>query len=397
MDRVEEITPHEYPAVFIAALDDPLSVWDSAFRTHISSRCRHLLFAMYVSAEHGAEIEDLKEIFTPLHQSLCRLFSLLSGPKDFEESVRTLEGSFITISNGRVSLINPSVRDYLAYYLADKELLRAMAQGVTTLRTARALYDHFKKMSDVNRDDKRDFLISFVPLAANAVHEDPWKRMRGKSQRLRWIGISCSGRVELLLGWWRITKRQEFLDAALGVASNKDIWFTAWADGRLMPRLIASLRGSPKVEREKTSALVEALEKRLVKMLNFELDLDDIHRIRTEIIPRKGHLTQHVVWSADYAMHRVITELPNNLEYVDSESTLDDYTNLVEELGPAVGATLTEIECAKRAISDRAERLRAEIPNEDELLVTGNDTEKNDTFTDNELHNLFAPLLAPEK
>lgn len=396
VERVEEIAPGDYPVAFIAALDDPLSVWDKAFRTHIPSRCRHLLFAMFLSAEHGAEIEDLEEIYNPLHQALCHRFSLSSGPKDFEESVRTLEGSFITISNGQVSLINPSVRDYLAHYLTDVALLRAMAEGMATLRAARTLYDQFKKMPEVNREDKATFLIAFVPLAANAVNEDPWKPIRGEPHRRRWIGMSHSSQVELLRGWWKTSKCQEFLDAALAVASSTTIWFSSWADGRLMPRLIASLRGAPKAEREKTTALVEALEDRLIKILDFELDLDDVHRIRTEVIPRKGHLAQRIGRSADSAAHRVITELPNNLEHVDSESTLDDYAKLVEELGPAVGATPAEIARAKRALSNRADRLRAETPEEDELSVHGDSTVEIDSFNDEDLRNLFAPLLASE-
>lgn len=395
-DHIEEIGPADYPAAFIAALDDPLSVWDKAFRTHIHSRSRHLLLAMYVSAEHGAEIEDLEEVYNPLHRALCRHFSLSFGPKDFEESLRTLEGSFVSISNGRVSLINPSVRDYLSKYLTDKALLRAMAGGMATLRAARSLYDHFKKVPEMTRDEEAAFLSSFVTLAANAVNEDPWKVIRGEPKRYRWIGMSRSGQVELLRGWWKISKRQEFLDAALAVASSKDIWFSSWADGRLIPKLIASLRGAPKAEREANSALVEALEGRLIQILNSDLDLDDVHRIRSEVVPRKGHLAQGIGWSADSAAHRVIAELPNNLEHVESESTLDDYTKLVDDLGPAVGATPAEMVRAKNAISERAERLRAETPSEDELKVSGDNSIEIDWFTDEDLRNLFAPLLAGE-
>jgi hypothetical protein len=206
--------------------------------------------------------------------------------------------------------------------------------------------------------------------------------------------MSYSAQVELLRGWWKATKRQEFLDAALNVASSTDIWFSSWADGRLMPRLIASLRGAPKAEREKTTALVEALEERLINILNFELDLDDVHRIRTEVIPRKGHLDQRIGWSVDSAAHRVIAQLPNHLEHVDSESTLDDYAKLVAELGPAVGATPAEMAQARLAISNRIDRLREETPEEDELSVRGDSSVEVDSFTDDDLRNLFAPLLS---
>lgn len=115
------------------------------------------------------------------------------------------------------------------------------------------------------------------------------------------------------------------------------------------------------------------------------------------MLPRKGHLAQRIGWSVDSAAHRVIAELPNNLEYVESESTLDDYTKLVDELGPAVGATSAEIVRAKHAISSRADRLRAETPGENELSVRGDSTIEIDWFTDEDLRDLFAPLLASEE
>lgn len=52
---------------------------------------------------------------------------------------------------------------------------------------------------------------------------------------------------------------------------------------------------------------------------------------------------------------------------------------------------------AEQAINSRADRLRTEAPAEDELKVRGDSTFDFDWFTDEDLRNLFAPLIASEE
>lgn len=51
-------------------------------------------------------------------------------------------------------------------------------------------------------------------------------------------------------------------------------------------------------------------------ILDSDLDLDDVHRIRSEVLPRKGHLAQGIGWSANSAARRVIAQLSANLDHV---------------------------------------------------------------------------------
>ena len=394
VERIENIAAEDYPRDFICALDDPLSIWDKAFRTHIAPRCRHLLLAIFVSAEHGAEIEDVEEVFTPLHRTLCAAFSLPFGPKDFEEALRTLEGSFVTIRSGRISLVNPSVRDYLARYLNDKVLLATMAKGMSTLRAARALYEHFKRVEGVTRTDNARFLVAYISLAARAKDEDIFRRIPSQPGTSRWYGLSYTDRIDLLRSWWKTSRRSEFLSFAEQIASSSSVWFSPWMDGRKLPKLIASLRGAPKVERESTAALAEALEERLSAMLDSDLALDDVQSLRESVAPRKGHLPAHSDYKVAAAAHRAIVDLPNNLNHIDSESELEDYAKLVDDLGLLSGATATEMQVAKAAIKTRISRIRDETPDDIEPIRFADFPRDRDRFDDEDLRNLFAPLIA---
>ena len=58
--HTREVSPEAYPAAFLNALDNPRQLWDTAFRTHIPAKCRHLLFALFFCSEYGVEIDELK-------------------------------------------------------------------------------------------------------------------------------------------------------------------------------------------------------------------------------------------------------------------------------------------------------------------------------------------------
>lgn len=396
-DRLDETPPEDYPCAFLQALDDPLSIWDKAFRTHIAPRCRHLLFAMFLSADHGAEIEDIGEVFAPLHRTLCMAFSLPFGPKDFEEALRTLEGSFVTIGGTGASFVNPSVRDYLARYLNDKSLLETMAHGMATLRAARALYAHYARVDGIGTSEKARFLSAYIPLAARAIDEDVTRPIPSHPSSRRWWGLSYTERIELLRSWWKLSKRDEFLAACEQIATGKPVWFGPWSDGRTLPKLIASLRAAPKAERARTTLLVEALEERLQNMLYSDLDLDDVQRLRESILPRKGHLPEDTDYQVMKAAHNAIVMLPDRIEHIDNESQLEDYAKLVNELGPMANATAAEIEQAQTALRARIDKIREQTPDDDAPVTFSSARGEFDLFDDDDLKSLFAPLLAEEE
>lgn len=233
-DRIGDTSAGNYPSDFLRALDDPQDIWDKAFRTHIPRRCQHLLIAMFISSEYGAEIEDLREVFEGIHPVLCKAYSLPSDPKDFEEALRTLEGSFVTIANGMVWYINPSVHDYIASYLNDKSLLSVIAEGTPTLFAARNLYDHFMKQDGLTNDEIAAFVLNFLPLCDRAKTIPVWKQRQMNPDALRQYEKSYSDRLELLITWWRLSGENEFLATAQEITEKRGA-FSAWHDGRKLP------------------------------------------------------------------------------------------------------------------------------------------------------------------
>ena len=161
--RVGTIAPEQYADAFLSALANPKMLWDTAFRTHIPEKCRHLLYALFFGSQYGEDIADLRLAYQSLHPRLCSKYGQSHDPKDFEESVRILEGGFISIRNGSVSFINPSFRDYLADYLDDLEQLKSFARSARQADWARQLWFHGKKIAGANA--LSDFARAFDSVA----------------------------------------------------------------------------------------------------------------------------------------------------------------------------------------------------------------------------------------
>jgi hypothetical protein len=55
--------------------------------------------------------------------------------------LKILEGGFVSISSGRVSFINPSIRDYLTNYLDDTALRALFAEAAQKADWAKAVWN----------------------------------------------------------------------------------------------------------------------------------------------------------------------------------------------------------------------------------------------------------------
>src|SRR5208337_4773288 len=160
-----QVPPENYVAAFLDLLANPRHIWDTAFRTHIPPMCRHLLFALFFSSEHGVEIDDLKMAFNALHPLLSAKYGTPYGAKDFDEALRILEGGFVAIAGESVRFINPSVRDYLTDYLDDASLLADFARASTKARWAWAVWRQVTSTKQITRQDQKGVVVGFVEVA----------------------------------------------------------------------------------------------------------------------------------------------------------------------------------------------------------------------------------------
>ncbi|WP_413062091.1 restriction endonuclease [Sphingomonas carotinifaciens] len=391
--HITDIPAENYPEEFVETLDHPDRIWEKPFRNHISRKCQHLLIALYFASEYGVLIEELRELFEAFNPRLCIKFNIPYDPKDFEDALKTLEGSFLIIVNGSVSFTNPSVRDFLSRYLNDKTLLIAIAGGASNANCAQRIVDQFRKIPELTSADTLSLLTALTEFASRLNSIPNWRPVPGEVGSYRLSDKQNGDRIAMLLGWWRSSDLSAFLDAATQIARAPVGGFSAWSDARTLPDILVGLLTASQAEQRQTSELVRLIEDSLRTILRTGLEPDDLDRLLKAIDENSTIL--HPLYGEEIAtaIPRMIDEIGGNLAHIDSESTLADYIDTVEKLAARVEYSPDAVATAKNAIERRINEVREQSTDDEELSVTGDHERQVDRFDDADLVNLFAPLL----
>lgn len=96
----------------------------------------------------GSEIGTLRTLFEAFYIRLCVDLGVARDPKDFDQSLKQLESSFLAIEDCDVDFINPSAREFLAGYLADGALLPVAAATCTSAMSAKQIWSFAKEKLD---------------------------------------------------------------------------------------------------------------------------------------------------------------------------------------------------------------------------------------------------------
>ncbi len=394
-DRLHDVEPEAYPAAFIAALKNPSQLWDTAYRKHIPEKCRHLLLAMYFCSEYGVELDVLRAAYEPLHRDLCAKYSLARDPKDFEESIRILEGGFITLRDSRVSYVNPSFRDYMSGYIQDIELLCDCASAAQSARWAEAVWKAAPR-KDFSAPQLKRFALSFIDVAGRFLEFPTWKKTQPSSYSVD--DISNVERLQLLLVWFDGSADTRFSDLAIQLANNPPAppgWsgFSAWRDGAELVELVSRLKdddyypGLPV-----TDTLITILEGEIIRLLSWSMSYDELENIFEAVETARPAVSDHIREAAMQAVRREIEEVELAIGQIDSESTLTDHAKALEKLAPRAGVAPEVLAKALSKVEDRKTEIEESTSVEEAPAIASAPTEP-DRFDNAALTNLFAPLM----
>ena len=318
--RIGQLEPAAYPTAFLDALTHPGRLWDTAFRTHIPKSCQHLLFALFFCSQYGVNIDDLRTAYDGVHAHLCSKYGEAYDPKDFEESLRILEGGFLTISGRSVSFVNPSLRDYLTEYLNDLVLLQDFAIAARQTEWSRALWQHGTRLK-LSADERKLFATSFLGIAARFLHLPVWKRVQesyGYSQSA--TGLSNTGRIELLSAWWDASHEKRFADLALALGQNPINGLDSWRDGSEAVELIGKLRdGDCFYGLALATELADALDDGVVGMIERGMPSDELDSISDAIEEWKDNLSDEAILAMEKAINNEIDQIDSIVADMDSD------------------------------------------------------------------------------
>lgn len=123
---IGEVAPEDYLKLFLRKLDNPVEIWEHAFRNQLSIGARHLLFVL-TTMPTECLIEDVETAFVSFHSSYCVQYKIPYSAMDFRNAMKELDGTFISIRKVEQCLLirfqNPSIRDFMQFLLLGGELL----------------------------------------------------------------------------------------------------------------------------------------------------------------------------------------------------------------------------------------------------------------------------------
>ena len=144
-------TPAEsYVDEFISRLDHPAMIWEHAYKYQISDVSKHLLLAL-LSMPSIVHLSDCKKAFDGLRKQYCLAYGESRIHNEFNAALKECEGNFIRVdlAAGRqtVQFHNPSIRDYLTYFLSSEiDLLRILIQSFENFDQPVALWNSFEPL-----------------------------------------------------------------------------------------------------------------------------------------------------------------------------------------------------------------------------------------------------------
>jgi energy-coupling factor transporter ATP-binding protein EcfA2 len=391
--QMRGVAPDQYPAKFLAALNNPYQIWDVAFRRHIPPLCRNLLYCIFFSAEYGVQLDDLRIAFNALHIFMSNKYATPHEPKDFEESLRILEGGFIDIRDKRVSFVNPSVRDYLISYLDDADMLSDFATTAQKADWARRVWQHVRAVKVIPPSQQANVARSFLTVAEHFVHLPIMKRSLIDPSSYTFHDLSNSDRLDLLLEWYAASKEERFIEIALSLADNPVGGFSSWNDGPRLIEIVQELRDGSYNEFDGTLDICARLEEAIVSILDGHVWPDDLEKMDDALEAAKSYLSSEVRAAGDRAILREVEEIDAMIADIDSESTLEDHISALRRFGPRVGVPAERLERAITSIEGRISEINENSEPAPSPQFSSAVAREGEKFDDSALRDLFAPLV----
>ncbi|WP_217543196.1 MULTISPECIES: restriction endonuclease [Vibrio] len=392
--NIGNIDPDNYPMVFIEALNNPSQIWDTAFRTHIDHRCQHLLIAMFFLSEYGVSLAKLRSSFDKLHTTMSRSYSLAHGPKDFEEALRILEGSFVNVINIKgpiISFINPSLKDYLSTYLLDKNLIIRLVPTAASIDWLSNLWD-FVRSNVFSIDEQRDVAQACANMLKLIETRPRWRSKPEAPQSLEYVDASKSKRLRLLMDWWQLTNDGRFADSIMVMARNPQLRFSAWGDGKALIELFsdikASVNGRPFVYE---AELLKILEKEILEVICW--GSSEILSNLIDVVDSASGLPDSIINAIHKAVLLEFQENDSRIMEDDSESALEERIEELKKLALRFDVSDSELNRAVSAIEERIMEVEEQGSPASTPSFSSPKSRDADKFDDLALRDLFMPLL----
>ncbi|MCF7512717.1 restriction endonuclease [Pseudoalteromonas sp. L23] len=270
-------SPQNYPQSILSALENPSLIWEKAFK-QLPVNCRHLLITLFFCDEYlGTEIEDLKGCYIPLHRLLSEHYSTQQKPGDFEEAIKVLESGFISISNTKVSFVNPSVQDFLKAHLKNDELIFLVLSSATRVRFVQKVWHHINFLSTQNLLNLKASTFKYESLFPLFL-SSPVSLVEQENEYTTYknYDLYLSDRISLLLNIFFDTSEIKIIDAITSLLLSDSLALDVSRDSRNLPEIHADILEMEDISSQQKIALLNLIENKICHLLSLNMDIEDL-------------------------------------------------------------------------------------------------------------------------
>lgn len=392
-DYPEDMEPAAYPKFVFKTLENPALIWAKAYRS-LSMRSQNLLVALYFGNQYGQSIMTLKENFSAIHTKICEHYSQPSKPEDFEESLKSLESGFVSISGSQVQFVNPSVRDFLKVHLTDGDFLGLLPPLCVRAEWAQNLWSHLKKTFETDPNRLNALAQEFHEFASKLAQIPNFKKIKIEQYNYwsrRLDDLSIAERGSLLFDLFEQSDDHRFLDSMMLVLTSDVLVVDASRDGRDLPELHWRISGFVDNGVDGKAALLKSVEVALVRAIEAGLPMDELVAVNDAIEEYLdgaidlGPIEDAINSAIDYEFN----EISEIISDFSSESELNEHLELLEFIAQHTGRS---VEAARRVVLEKISEI--EVPNNDghrpSLRRRSNNPDSE--LSDNDLVSLFSTL-----
>ncbi|MFJ2458095.1 hypothetical protein ACIOVC_06035 [Pseudomonas neuropathica] len=319
---------------------------------------------------------------------------LAHGPKDFEEALRILEGSFVNVVNidgPTVSFLNPSLKDYLSTYLLDTDLLIRLVPTAISIDWLSSLWD-FAHPSGLSEADQAKIARACAEMVEMIEERPHWRPRAGDARSLEYNDAANSKRLRMLMDWWEITDDRRFADCIIKIARNPQQGFSAWSDGEALIEF-CSLRdgrgyGRPFIYE---AEFLELIEKALTDTIRWSSS--DMLSTLVDAADAANGLPDSITCALQTAVLEEFEDNASRIREDDSESSLSDRIDALKKFAPRFGVPEAELNSAVSAIEDRIGEIEDRSSRASSPSIPSSSKRDGEKFDDRALRDLFTPLL----
>ena len=225
--------------------------------------------------------------------------------------------------------------------------------------------------------------IESTPIFAREDGEDRWL--------LSSYDLSLSGRVELLLDWSEASDSNNFVVKALQILDDGELEMTSWRDGQSLPSIHWRVRKFVANEQPLKTKLLEAIESRLVTVIESGVAPDDLINIIKSVHEFMDDETPEAVEDAiSSALHYEFYETSDAISHLGSEQELSEHLEHLEALSSLTGE---DADGAKDIVAQRLGELEEPDYEERRPSFSTRESAAGEEFSDGSMRSLFLTLL----